>query len=191
MKTTPELFEAFLKCEAKCWLRANGEPPSGNTYGEWLKTQNESYRVIETQRLIGESPTCETAASPAAENLKAAKWLMATNLTARAETNSCELESSLHAVERVPSEGRGKAAQFTPIRFIFTNKLGKDDKLLMAFDALVLSEMVGREVSIGKIMHGDDHATLKVKTSALAGEVRKCLDKIARCSPTPHRPTSS
>jgi hypothetical protein len=140
MKTTPELFAAFLKCQTKCWLRANGEPPSGNTYEKWVKTQNESYRVIETQRLIRELPTCETAASPASENLKAAKWRMATNLTARAETNSCELESSLDAVERVPPENRGKAAQFMPIRFIFTNKLGKDDKLLMAFDALVLSE---------------------------------------------------
>jgi hypothetical protein len=191
MKTTPELFAAFLKCQTKCWLRANSKPPSGNSYAEWVKTQHESYRVTETERFVAESPNGEVAASPASENLKAAKWRMATNLTARAETNSCELESSLHAVERVPSEGRGKAAQFTPIRFIFTNKLGKDDKLLMAFDALVLSEMVGREVSIGKIMHGDDHATLKVKTSALAGEVRKCLDKIARCSPTPQRPTSS
>ena len=86
---------------------------------------------------------------------------------------SQNLETRLHAVERVPPEGRGKSAQFIPIRFVFTNKLGKDEKLLLAFDAFVLSEMLGREVSLGKIIHGDDHATLKVKTSALAGEVRK------------------
>jgi hypothetical protein len=34
MKITPPLFEAFLKCPTKCWLRANSEPPSGNTYAE-------------------------------------------------------------------------------------------------------------------------------------------------------------
>ena len=97
------------------------------------------------------------------------------------------LESRLHAVERVPSEGRGKPAQFIPIRFIFRNKLTKDDRLLLAFDALVLSQVLGREVSLGKIIHGDDHATLKVKTSTLAGEVRKRLEKIATLlsSPTP------
>ncbi len=77
------------------------------------------------------------------------------------------LESRLHAVERVPSEGRGKPAQFIPIRFVFRNKLTKDDRLLLAFDALVLSQVLGRQVSLGKIIHGDDHATLKVKTSAL------------------------
>ncbi|MCC6819104.1 MAG: hypothetical protein IT579_00085, partial [Verrucomicrobia subdivision 3 bacterium] len=61
------------------------------------------------------------------------------------------LESRLHAVERVPSEGRGKAAQFVPIRFIYRNKLTKDDRLLLAFDALVLSQVLGREISLGKI----------------------------------------
>ncbi len=42
------------------------------------------------------------------------------------------LESRVHAVERIPSESRGKAAQFIPIRFIFRNKLTKDDKVLLA-----------------------------------------------------------
>jgi hypothetical protein len=32
------------------------------------------------------------------------------------------------------------------------------------FDAVVLSEILGREVSLAKIIHGDDHGTLKVKT---------------------------
>ena len=89
------------------------------------------------------------------------------------------LESRLHAVERVPSEGRGRPAQFIPIRFVFRNKLTKDDRLLLAFDALVLSQMLGREVGLGKIVHGDDHATLKVKTSVLATQVRKRIRKLA------------
>ena len=56
-------------------------------------------------------------------------------------------EIRLHAVERVPSEGRGRPAQFIPIRFVFFNKLTKDDRLLLAFDAFVLSEAMGREVA--------------------------------------------
>ena len=66
------------------------------------------------------------------------------------------VETCLHAVERIPSAGRGQPAQFVPIRFIHRNKLTKDDKLLLAFDAFVLSEMLGRTVSLGKIIHGDD-----------------------------------
>jgi predicted RecB family nuclease len=97
------------------------------------------------------------------------------------------LVACLHAVERVPSAGRGKPTQFIPIRFVFTNKLTKDDRLLLAFDSLVLSEALGRDVAVGQIIHGDDHATLKAKTSALTVEVRKSLEKIAALlsNPTP------
>ena len=101
------------------------------------------------------------------------------NLAVQAQMDSCALESELHALERVPAEGRGKPAQFIPIRFVFTNKLENDDKLALAFDAFALSRSLGREISLGKIIHGDDHATLKVKTSALTSEVRKVTGKIA------------
>jgi hypothetical protein len=87
MKTTAELFAAFLKCQTKCWLRANGEPPSDNSYAELVKTQNESYRVTETERFVAESPNGEVAASPASENLKAAKWRLATSLAVRARSS--------------------------------------------------------------------------------------------------------
>src|SRR5204862_482998 len=90
-----------------------------------------------------------------------------------AHQHSCKYD------ERVPSEGRGKAAQFLPIRFVFRNKLTTDDKLLLAFDAFVLSKTLGREVSLAKIIHGDDYVTLKLKTSALVGEMRKRLEKIS------------
>ena len=117
--------------------------------------------------------------SPDIKNFKAAKWRSASNLAVQAQMDSCALESELHALERVPAEGRGKPAQFIPIRFVFTNKLENDDKLALAFDAFALSRSLGREISLGKIIHGDDRATLKVKTSALTSEVRKVTGKIA------------
>ncbi len=210
MKITPDLFQAYLKCPTKCWLRFTCEPPTGNPYAEWVQTENESYRTDSTKRLVANASADECApplgssrreeAHYSAENLKAAKWRLALDVPAQIElrssrgnetqtsspefsqsllTSAATIETCLHAVERVPSEGRGKPAQFVPIRFVFRNKLTKDDRLLLAFDALVLSQVLGREVRLGKIIHGDDHSTLKVRTSALAGEVRKRLDKIA------------
>ncbi|MCX6982781.1 MAG: IS66 family transposase [Verrucomicrobia bacterium] len=188
MKITPAVFEAYLKCPTKCWLRATGEAASGNTYAEWVQAQIAAYRETGTARLVAASPQDEVALSPDKENVKAATWRLASSLAVLAEMDSCALESELHAVERVPAAGRGKAAQFIPIRFVFTNKLGKDDKLLLALDAVALSKALKREVSLGKIIHGDDHATLKVKTSALAGEVRKRLEKIAALLANPAPP---
>jgi predicted RecB family nuclease len=203
MRITPAIFDAFLKCATKCHLRSLGEVGSGNEYAEWVRARDESYRGEATRRLQEAVPEIERVVAPlATENLKAAKWGLAVDLTLQIpyrpahsqvreaspneETTElggpCSeqlLESRLHAIERVPPEGRGKPAQFVPIRFVFRNKLTKEDRLLLAFDAVVLSEVLERAVSLGKIIHGDDHATLKVKTSALAGEVRKRLEKLA------------
>src|SRR6516225_7013530 len=142
MKITSDVFEAYLKCPTKCWLRATGETSAGNTYSEWVKAQNDS----------------------------------------RA------LESGLHALERVPAEGRAKPTQFIPIRFVFTNKLSKDDKLLLAFDAFALSKSLGREVRIGRIVHGDEQTTLKVKTSAMSSDVRKRGERIPTLLSNPGSP---
>ena len=212
MRITSPIFDAFLKCATKCHLRSLGEIGSGNEYAEWVRGRDESYQREAARRLQEAVPETErVVAPPATENLKAAKWRLAVDLVAQTPDRSADspvresrpneetrglggprseqlLESRLHAVERVPSEGRGKPAQFIPIRFVFRNKLTKDDRLLLAFDALVLSQVLGREVSLGKIIHGDDHATLKVKTSALAGEVRKRLEKIAALLSSPAPP---
>ena len=203
MRITSPIFDAFLKCATKCHLRSLGEIGSGNEYAEWVRAREESYQREAAQRLQEAVPEAErVAALPATENLKAAKWRLAVELVAQTPDKIADshvresrpneetdgpggprseqlLESRLHAIERVPSEGRGKPAQFIPIRFVFRNKLTKDDRLLLAFDALVLSQALGREVSLGKITHGDDHATLKLKASGLVGEVRKRLEKLA------------
>jgi len=186
MRISSDLFYAFLKCSTKCWLRASGEPASCGAYTEWVKSKNRLYHATEIERLLSE-PKNEVAVSPPTENLKAAQWSLAANLSVRAQLKTGVLESEVHAVERAPSEGRGRPAQFIPIRFIFTEKLSDDDKMLLAFDAFVFSQAIGREVSFGKIIHGDDHTETKVKTAALAGEVRKCVDSIATLlsRPTP------
>ncbi|MDN5940502.1 MAG: IS66 family transposase [Nitrospira sp.] len=176
MKITNSLFEAGLKCFTKCFLRSLGETGTGNAYADWVRAQAESYRNEGMKGLIAGAAGDEyIIGSPGTENWKTAKWRLAVDLGARTQN----LESSLHAVERAPSEGRGRPGQFTPIRFVFTNKLTRDDKLLLAFDALVLSEVLGRKVGQGKIIHGDGQATLKIKISALTGEVRKLTGKIA------------
>jgi len=122
--------------------------------------------------------------SPSADNLKSGKWRLATDVLAQTP----HLESHLQVVECLPSEEPNKPAQFIPIRFVSTNKLSKDTKLLLAFDALALSEMLGQEVSFGKIIHGDKHATLNVRTSALALKVRQHIAKMDMLLSSPSSP---
>ena len=152
MTITADIVEAFLKCPTKCYLRSLGEVGTGNAYAEWVRTQNELWRREGIKRLMAGTAPGECVGSPSVTtNLNTAKWRLAIEYVVR----SRNMESDLHAVERIPSEGRGKPPQFIPIRFVSTNKLNRDDKLLLAFDALLLAEMLGYEAGCGKIIHGD------------------------------------
>jgi len=108
------------------------------------------------------------------KNLKMTKWRLALNLVAR----SNNLNSSIHAVKKLPLEGQDQPAQFIPIRFIFTTKITHPDKLLLVFDVFVLSEMLGIEIGLGKIIHGKNQITLRVMTSHFMNDVRKITGKI-------------
>jgi CRISPR/Cas system-associated exonuclease Cas4 (RecB family) len=98
MNISADLFAAFLKCPTKCWLRSAGEPASGNAYAEWVKSQTASHRLKETERLVSEIPKDEFVVYPSLENLKSAKWRLATGTAVQARMNSCVLESEIHAI---------------------------------------------------------------------------------------------
>ena len=168
------LLEAYLKCPTKCWLMSRREPITDSDFAQWIQAQNQAYLASGVQRLLSKTNRAECIISPSADNLKAGKWRLATNVLARAQ----HLESHVHAVGRVPSEGRGKPVQYSPVRFVPNNRLGKDAKLLLVFDAMALAEVLGENVSRGQIIHGDDHATVKVRTPAHAGEVQEHLEEM-------------
>ena len=175
MFITSDLFEAYLKCQTKCFLRSLGETATENSYSYWVYAQQASYLSEEIKRFTQGAAQNECVTRPIErEDAQSAKWRFAIEATARAQN----LESTIHAVVRLASEGQDTPNSFIPFRFIFTNKLYKEAKLLLTFDAFVLSELLGREVGLGKIIHGDDHVTLKVNTGALVGEVRRVTEKI-------------
>src|SRR5438046_10436423 len=97
MGISSDLFNAFLECSTKCWLRAFGEPASGGAYAEWVTSKNRSYHATEIERLLSE-PKNEVAVSPPPENLKAAQWHLAANLSVRAQMKTGVLESEVYAV---------------------------------------------------------------------------------------------
>jgi hypothetical protein len=107
-----------------------------------------SPRVLSLEDLMRKRPREKYVAAVALESLRSAKWHLATDI----EVQTTNLEIHLHAVERVPSEGRGQASQFIPIHFTFASKLTQDDKLFLALDAFALSKTIGRNIPSGKII---------------------------------------
>ena len=103
MKLTSALFEAYLKCPTKCYLRSTGQTGSGNAYAEWVREQNDAYRKEAVQRLVTAAGDGVAATTPGAENLKTATWRLAVDLPLETET----MASRLHAWFAFPEPRRG------------------------------------------------------------------------------------
>ena len=171
MLVTCRLFEAYLKCPTKCFLRSADEKAPKNSYAEWIRLERESYTSEGIKRVISGIRQDAIALDQLdLKNLHLAGWHLAVNQIAR----TSHLESIIHVVERVSRRARNNF-ELIPIRFVATNNLNKDDKLLLAFDAIVLSQILGSEVGIGKIIHGEDHATTIVNTGVLASNVWRLI----------------
>jgi predicted RecB family nuclease len=155
---------------------AHGEDGTGNLYADWVRTETESYKNTGLAHLSQGFARDEIAIGLTGEiDAKTAKWRLAVDFTAQL----LRIDTRIHAVERIPSLGRGKSAVFIPIRFIFRNKLNADDKLLLAFDAFALSSVLGRTVDTGKIIHGDDRTVSRVKLAGMRARVGKSIEKVA------------
>src|SRR6266850_1541286 len=104
MIVSSQLFEDYIECATKCWLRSRAEPAAGNVYAEWARAQNEAYRQDALKRLSAVLPEGDRVIGPPiSKSSKDATWRIAIDV--RLRTN--ELESRLHAVEKIASEGRG------------------------------------------------------------------------------------
>lgn len=152
------------------------EVPTKNEYAEWVLARGEHYRNDRTEQLLEGHKIEEFI--PGDLNTKTimnSTWRLAVNFVARMKG----LETTIQAMERIPPGGKGHPAQFIPIRFVFSNKVSKYEKLLLAFDSLVVSGMFGRKVNIGKIIHGDSGKSQRIKLAPLIGEALKLNEKIA------------
>jgi hypothetical protein len=117
MAITTDLVEAFLKCPTKCFLRARAEVATGNAYADWVRAVFRSEGI--TRLVAGVEPDKCATSTAGTECAGSAQWQLALDFTAGRENLRC----SFDAVERIPSAGRGRAAQFVPIRFVIRQRI--------------------------------------------------------------------
>src|SRR5215813_8295204 len=130
---TSRLFEAFLACPTKCFLRSIGQLATDNTFTSWKEARDESYRREGFKRLSAEFPGALDPVSFERRKIKNARWQLAFDQAVRAQN----LEASIHVVQRIPVREISRTAEIIPIRFVAANKLSHADRLIAAFEAHV------------------------------------------------------
>ena len=85
MIISSQLFEAYLECSTKCWLRSRAEPATGNVYAEWARAQNETYFQDGINRLLVTVSESGCATAPTIpKNPKDVTWCLAIDVRWRA-----------------------------------------------------------------------------------------------------------
>jgi predicted RecB family nuclease len=173
---TPLLFEAYLACPTKCFLLSTNCPEAYNTFVEWRYARCVSHRDAGTKVLATRyNPEEILRDAPFASSWVSRKSGLAINASGRAQN----LATIFHAVEWGDEKRLDKStAAVIPIRFVATNKLTRADRLLLAYDAYILTKLMKMPVAFGRIIHGDKHIAHKIRTSELEREVRKLIGKI-------------
>jgi hypothetical protein len=114
MVISSSLFDAYIECSTKCWLRSRAEPNTGNAYADWSRQRRETYCVDGLKRLVTMFPESDRAiAPPISKYTKNAAWRLAIDV----HLGINGLETHLPAVERIPSDGRGYACPIRPLSF--------------------------------------------------------------------------
>src|SRR5947209_1505244 len=185
MLITDEVFRAFLECETKAYLNFIGldcAPPEDTN---WQRHFGEEFKrkCFDHLRASFRAEQCLVGVLPGKEEEN--KYRLVLDCPVQAQG----LQSNLHALERLGSPGKTTQHHYVPIRFIPTEKVTKHDRLLLAFDALVLSKASGKMPPSGKIIHGGELKTIRVRVAELmkttSSLVRRIAAQQAHAAPPP------
>lgn len=187
MLITEEIFHAYLNCETKSFLKFSNNVGSQLEFSDWQDHVIENFRkkcCIKLRSDFRDDECLSGILLPQA--LEGNKCRLIIDCIVQAP----EIQSRIHALERLsPSSSKSKHNSFIPIRFVPSEKVAKHDKLLLTFDALALSLASGKTPQFGKIMHGSEHKTARVKLVGLMKTTRSVVRKITaqQISNTPPR----
>jgi predicted RecB family nuclease len=177
MLITNEVFQAFLKCETKSYLKFSG---AVDTQCELRDCQNRMVDEYKKKYFITCSANCGENLYRIGTSFPQDFDDQTTRFVFDCVVHADEMVSYIHAIERLPSSGKTTANPYVPIRCVPAEKVTTHERLLLAFDALVLSTHVGKPPLFGKIIHGSRYTVSKVTFSAsLLETAQAMLGKIA------------
>ena len=185
MLITDEIFRAFLNCETKSYLKSSGNVGPQCELVEWERSRLDDFKqkcLVKLRANLGENDyLVGTLSLQALENNEY-------RLIVDCLLQTQGLQSHINALERSTAPTNRKHDSFIPIRFSPKEKITKHDKLLLAFDALVLSTASGKMPLIGKIIHGNEQKVMRVQLASLMEITKAVVDKIATQQASPASP---
>src|SRR5262249_42865020 len=144
---TDDIFTSHLKCRRKAYLKLAGRSGEPHDFEVVQLGLDQVYRASALAAFLG--PIGEDVVVRAPPCLEAA-LLSQPRVIVEATVEADDIRSEIHALERVRESG-GETATYAPVLFVRNEKVTRQDRLLLAFNALALSTLAGTPAA-GKIV---------------------------------------
>ncbi len=182
MEITQQMVEAFLKCPTKSYLSCDATVVIESSVA-WPQELEQIFVRNGWSRLRSSIPADQvfvgTAAVEAIREQRAGLMIDCALLTSG-------LRARLHGLEIVRAAAKAQT-RYVPIRFVSNEKVSTTDKLMLAFDAFVLSQVFGCRPDRGKLIHGRAYTTTAVSLAALYPRIKSVIKAVtvlhAKASP--------
>lgn len=176
MTITQEIFEAFLRCPTKAYLIAHHVEAERVPLDPQVVETDEAYRKEGLSRICSGVPADETLIdAPTLNDLKRRRYQLIVNCSLITPS----LEAGIHGLHLPTRDKPNTRGFYIPFRFVSTEKVPVIAKMLLAFDAFVLSEVSRTAVPVGEVIHGREYASTVVPLAASYSKMRSALGRIA------------
>ncbi len=137
---TSSIYEAFLHCETKAYLLLQETIGTRSDFEEWQAAVADSYKNAGFQRLRADLKEGDYfVGTPALDNFRSGAY----RVIFEPEISSRRYAPQLHALQRLPKSQTACIVVYAPIRFVQNQKVKAIDKLLIALDAIAVSDHIG------------------------------------------------
>lgn len=164
LRVTVQDFQAFLDCPTKAHLTQMCSDSRPTPFAAWCSEEQRAYAAQCSAHLRARFPG-QIAPPRASPTQRRDEDVYRIWLDCPFQTS--ELQSRLHAIELLTARDHTGSGVYVPIRFVASERITSNDKLLLAFDALVLSASLGTLAPFGRIIHGNPPTSVRVSLGGL------------------------
>ncbi len=176
MKITNEVLEAYLHCKTKGHLKLSGEAGLKSDYEAMTDGDRQASREQALARLVACFPGACRGVLATAEMLKEGKPLLA---DATIEDNALSIR--LDALKKADGASKLGEHHYLPVLHVPGNKIGNQQKILLALFGIALAGVQGLRPAIGLVIRGNEGRPGKVRLDTkLYRQAEKVLDEIKR-----------
>lgn len=178
-KITSQIFSDYLNCEYKAYLKTTGKD---ETITDFQSLNNE---ILQSVRQQYRERFCENLTSFFGDPVAKTSILSQTLKNGfekifNASIENKELETQIDVIEKISCVSSSKDFSYIPISILPNYRVSRNDKLLLAFSGLVLSDLQNKEVEIGKIFYGYPLKFLTVNLKPLISDVLSIINDIRK-----------